>query len=736
MKKITKNTFTLIFFILSSTIVFSQTKDTIYFDKKWKKTDRKHHKFYRLMPLKTTGKLSLIIDYYKNGKMQMQAYAYTDSLDKYVGTMYFYHKSGIDYYSYFKKNPTDETLKYYHHNGALWKEVPYKNSLRDGTVNIYDNKNRLRYSEKYEKGKRLNNKIYTLYWIDTQQKAKEIHYSKNQQIQKEERYDRNGNLICVYKKSDFINNKLKKGIYYQEKTENGFVVDFEKSTESFQSKIIELNDIDYVNIERNYNNFIKKNSTHKYLCAKSWLERDYSLPQKLFQINLSELDENDEKKEDLISVKNIKKQTVTELLNTIYTKEWEINFIEKDDENSYYDDSNKHKTIFKQFNESLFMNLELYYGNYSKGGFGSFYTKDDDDKKKWRVENVKFYTINVILLNGEKPILALSPKDGFEYFIIPLKDGSFYTNYKRKSYNKIDVKLKNKTSLTPDILGEIMLYKSTKDFYSTVTKNNKKYIANEFNEILIDQAYDSIQKVAQFIVCKNGENIDIYNFKLDKLPVKNIRAAYFDRSNLQLLQGNKLLFINSLGEQTERQKIVYYVCGTVSSTDFFIEDSIKENPRIHIHHGGVSSHEYSEYIYLTNLKNKQDITFLNKTKTDGYDGNSFIVAGYINRTQTLLVKDNDKFGLYSYPRELEHNINEREKKTNAKELLPIEYSSIELREPLIILKKDKKFGIYNDPKGLIYKYLGKINANFMRYEKLNGEKGWIDINNFENYPDK
>ena len=62
----------------------AEQKDTLYFDRQWKPTTRQNHEYYRLH-LEKTGKLSLIIDYYKNGNMQMQGYAYTDSLDILVG---------------------------------------------------------------------------------------------------------------------------------------------------------------------------------------------------------------------------------------------------------------------------------------------------------------------------------------------------------------------------------------------------------------------------------------------------------------------------------------------------------------------------------------------------------------------------------------------------------------------------------------------------------------------------
>lgn len=281
---------------------------------------------------------------------------------------------------------------------------------------------------------------------------------------------------------------------------------------------------------------------------------------------------------------------------------------------------------------------------------------------------------------------------------------------------------------------------------------------------MIDTAYDSIQRKNQYIIGKNKNKLDIYNLKLDKLPINNVREAYYDRGNLQILTNNSVKYIDVLGKETNRRIISYSFCGTVSSTSFEIIKSKKNKHfnAIEIRTGGLGGFPSQKELLLKNLEAEYDVTFLNKTKRDGYDGNSSFVDGYIDRTHLLVVGKNKKVGLYTYNDDnIEFNfgnvIEDTEQKdengivkppqiidinqskygsTLAEELLPILYDEIKLIEPLIIVKKDEKYGIYPLKNGLKYKNLGMVTANFINYETINGEKGWIDVNTRKEYPNE
>ncbi len=59
-----------------------------------------------------------------------------------------------------------------------------------------------------------------------------------------------------------------------------------------------------------------------------------------------------------------------------------------------------------------------------------------------------------------------------------------------------------------------------------------------------------------------------------------------------------------------------------------------------------------------------------------------------------------------------------------------------VKQLLQTLSKTEWRGTHNDKDGLKYKSLGDVNNNFISYETIDGEKGWIDINTGKEYPNK
>ena len=172
---------------------------------------------------------------------------------------------------------------------------------------------------------------------------------------------------------------------------------------------------------------------------------------------------------------------------------------------------------------------------------------------------------------------------------------------------------------------------------------------------------------------------------------------------------------------------------------------------IKIRYGGLGRGYTTErLIKINNLDLSYTVTFLNKTKQEGYDGNSSFVQGYKDVTGMLLVNKNGKFGLYSYQLndvDFKSQISStgtgiipietpKQGSTNAKELLPVIYDAIEFRNPLLVVKRDNAYGIYPSKEGLKYKTLGDVHNNFMAFETLEGKKGWIDVHTLQEFPAK
>lgn len=757
-----------------------QKKDTLYFDKDWKSTTKINHEFYRPIPLKKIDSLLLIQDFYKNGNMQMQGYAYAINENKYAGDTYWYNKDGSDA-SYSKYiNTTNKPLTYYHNNGTVWKTVTYSKDVKAGVIKIYNNKGLETKKEVYKKGVRINDTIdkftspyysayrnkqipfnknvknnfiptKALYWMNSGKLASATNYKDKYTISNQKIYAESGELIKEYKQNDFLSNELIDGNYYNVKTTNGFAISIDSTSQiSQQHQVVKINNISHVIADKTSGNmeFLKKISSNKY----SELNFDLLYKNDSNKISASfisyknknsyEYSDDDFYDEDeyTIPINEIKEQSVSQLFESLKSVEWRSNYKE------FNNDTINHKTTFKRLNNYIYSYTDEKFTIKKNGGFGSFYKESDNDSKKWRIDDIDFYTVYVFLLNGNKPILILSDEDDIEYYIIPTKNNKFIVNFEDRKDQKLYQQAYSK--LTKKNLKKVIQYGDSRNFYSVKTKNKKYYIANSFNEIIITKAYDSVQLKNQYIIGRNKNTIDIYNIKLQKLPVKNIRQVYFDRENLQVLTNNRVFYIDALGNETKRKSISYSFCGTVSSTDFTLLQTKgkKAVNAIKIYYGGMGrGYSAESFLKINNLNTTYSLTFLNKTKNDGYDGNSGFVDGYKNLTDRLVVRKKNKFGLYNYSLE---DVNFKHKRdeigiidinspkygsTNAKELLPVKYDAIELRSPLIIVKLNNAYGIYPLKKGLKYKTLGDVNNNFIPFETLDGKKGWIDVHTHQEF---
>ncbi|MBO0593513.1 hypothetical protein I2486_19105 [Cellulophaga sp. E16_2] len=735
-----------------------QKRDTLYFDGNWKETTRLNHEFYRLLPLKVTGNLSLIKDFYKNGNMQMQGYAYTDSPTKFTGDVYYYNEDGSDHSFEQYYNPTNIPLAYYHNNGSVWKKITYKDGVKDGKVENFNNKNVLTHSKVYEDGFILNNKIgsfytnyysgnndrgqkyapnlkdYTksTYWLNTSELAKKITYI-NDEIVNETTYYESGKLLQNLNKADFFNNELIEGKYYNLKTNNGFVVALDTINFDIQkSKQIKLSNISHVETHDNGKlNFYQKGKLNDFIKLNYKFHYNHKTHERSFTIIGTGEKENDlenikKNVAEIIKVSDIKTQSIESLLKEVENKEWLDN----------YPNNEKRKAILNQFNPDFLTSFELIYSNARDNRSRVIpYPKEDDEIEKWRLNELKLYKINIVMLNETKPILILSNGNYIEGHIIPTKNKGLLIKLYEKNYKE-----QTNSSVTESILKELMLNVYSPHLYDIKDKNKKKYICNYFNDILIDKGYDSIQKYTEYLIGNNKENIDIYNSKLYKLPINNIRKYYYDRSNLQILSNNTIKYIDVLGKETKRNnEIILPVCGNEPGEELYESYEIMTSNKKHFNNTikRTSTHNPLFLFSFENLDNSYDLTFLNKKKYIGnYDNNQYL----------LVVTKNKKVGLFSYQipftgdtiNKKSNTIEEAKNvSTVAKQLLSVDYDGIELRGALIIVKKDKRYGIFPlKDKGLIYKKLGEIEVNFMSYEKLDGEKGWIDVNTYKEYPNE
>jgi antitoxin component YwqK of YwqJK toxin-antitoxin module len=135
-------------------MLFSQKADPIYYDKDWEVTTKANASFYRPMPLKGSGGLVLLQDFYMNGTAQFEGYTLKENEHSYVGDVVWYDANGNDEnFRQYRNDTNSSTLLYYHTNGKIRKKVKYKNGVKDGEAIIYATDGTVLMKGIYAKGK-------------------------------------------------------------------------------------------------------------------------------------------------------------------------------------------------------------------------------------------------------------------------------------------------------------------------------------------------------------------------------------------------------------------------------------------------------------------------------------------------------------------------------------------------------------------------------------------------------
>ena len=107
-------------------------QETIWFDSNWNLTTKDKAEYYRPTPKKVTNGFWLI-DYYMNGKKQMEGFS----------------TSNVPLKEFFEGQ-----VLYYHPNGKLFHKANYKNGELQGKRDIYYETGELKERGRYVKGKR------------------------------------------------------------------------------------------------------------------------------------------------------------------------------------------------------------------------------------------------------------------------------------------------------------------------------------------------------------------------------------------------------------------------------------------------------------------------------------------------------------------------------------------------------------------------------------------------------
>lgn len=397
------------------------------------------------------------------------------------------------------------------------------------------------------------------------------------------------------------------------------------------------------------------------------------------------------------------------------------------------------KTIFSK---------EIIKYNFNKLNKTKFVTKVNiDDNYQFVQYNKDFFSISILEDSLQKPrneyllhycILDFGNGRKIIYhsegYIIPTKEklnfyfenynlNNAFENYSIVNYNKLKA-------------NELHLLKSdlelNRDFYKIDTLINKKLrIKNCYNETIINKEFDSITYNSFFIIGYNNKKIDIYNYRFERLNLKNVKAVSFNKfyPNLQIIQNNKLRLINLIGNDYKNEDISFFP----SFNHFFPaqEASLlvtQENNQFYI--------QSNDFYYI--LKNFQ--SFENKFSvidSDNYESiehlneERFITLNsemnnYQVQTPILIYTKlkNGKYNLNTIDFLIDSKIDEQNLKFNT--LLPKNLDSIvSINQDLYKISKNNLFTYYPLVKEIKYKKLEDFQGNFARFELPNGQKGWL-----------
>ncbi|SMC57031.1 hypothetical protein [Moheibacter sediminis] len=278
--------------------------------------------------------------------------------------------------------------------------------------------------------------------------------------------------------------------------------------------------------------------------------------------------------------------------------------------------------------------------------------------------------------------------------------------------------------------------------YITDTLADKKIIyKNVFGQNVLNDSFDSICIKSPFIVTYQNNKINIYNSRLQKLPLKNVRAFYVEKyfPILQILQKNKVRKINLLGKNYKRGDGPDFVDLSYMFPDREVEFKIiKKNDDFYMKSNG---DDFDKYRWIS-----KDTTFYNyEHKVTGklYHAAQYDSIRYFDdfmETMTLYSEadykksypillycklKNGKYDLSTIEYLLLENPPENiirinnELPKNLDQVIPIDQDTYRI-------EKDGLSTYYPIIKEIKYKKLGVLDRNFARFTLPNGQKGWLD----------
>jgi antitoxin component YwqK of YwqJK toxin-antitoxin module len=154
MKKVTQ-ILTFFFIVFIATAGFAQK--TIWFDENWQETTKEKSTYYRPQPKKVKSGY-WIVDYYKNGQIQMEGYSTVNEPNKeqFDGLVTYYHQNGNTYHkANYKNGKLEGVRKVFYESGELKQQGRYKDGKRQGIWKTFYKNGKIQTKGKYKDNEKV-----------------------------------------------------------------------------------------------------------------------------------------------------------------------------------------------------------------------------------------------------------------------------------------------------------------------------------------------------------------------------------------------------------------------------------------------------------------------------------------------------------------------------------------------------------------------------------------------------
>lgn len=152
-----KNSTFYLLMLITFLSVSATAQETIWFDANWQETSKDNAEYYRPAPQKK-GNGYLIVDYFKNGQIQMKGFSTTAEPHKeeFQGLVVYYHQNGKPYHeANYKDGKLHGVRKVYFESGELKEQGKYKDGQRDGIWKTFYKTGKIETKGKYQNGEKV-----------------------------------------------------------------------------------------------------------------------------------------------------------------------------------------------------------------------------------------------------------------------------------------------------------------------------------------------------------------------------------------------------------------------------------------------------------------------------------------------------------------------------------------------------------------------------------------------------